>query len=165
VRTGMGVATTTVATSVTNSATVTGLLPGTTYTFAVRAKDAAGLASGYSAMINATTAGTAAGCTAQYIQSSFTGGITVRLLFTNNTTTTWNGWTVSFVFVGGEVINGLWNAVATQQPDGTVNLTSVAWNATVQPGGTVDIGFNATVSAPTNPPTAISINGMACNLA
>lgn len=162
-----GTTETTVATSTTTSATVTGLSAGTSYTFAVYARDAAGNRSPRSATVTAstTTGGTTTGtCAVAYKLSdwgtSFNADITVK----NTSAQAIDGWELDWDFPGGQKINSIWNAKATQSGT-TVKATNESWTRSVPAGGSVNFGLNGSSTAGTNSvPAAFTLNGTRCTV-
>ncbi|MFF9316244.1 cellulase family glycosylhydrolase [Streptomyces sp. NPDC014748] len=157
---------TTVATSTTTSATVTGLSANTAYTFAVYARDAAGNRSPRSATVTATTlrSDTPGACAVTYKLSdwgsSFNADITIR----NNSSQTIDGWNLDFSFPGGQKINSIWNAKATQDGS-TVHATNESWTKTIPASGSVSFGLNGSSTSGTNAvPTAFTLNGHTCTV-
>lgn len=69
--------------------------------------------------------------------SGFTGAIRV----TNNSTNTRSGWTASWQYSGSNRITSSWNA--TVSGGNPYTATGVSWNSTIQPGQTVEFGFQA----------------------
>ena len=69
--------------------------------------------------------------------SGFTGAIRV----TNNSTNTRSGWTASWQYAGSNRITSSWNA--TVSGGNPYSATGVSWNSTIQPGQTVEFGFQA----------------------
>ena len=107
-------------------------------------------------------------CSARYVnygtwQSG--DGFTTQVEVTNTGTTTLNGWTMRFAFTGDQQIRDSWSARSSQS-GATVTLVNESWNASIQPGATVYVGFNATMGGRyANPnPRLLTINGNACTL-
>jgi cellulase/cellobiase CelA1 len=67
----------------------------------------------------------------------------------NTGTATLHGWTVKWTFVNGQTIGGLWGATYTQT-GADVTAHSVAWTATVAPGGTATFGFTGRLPGTAN---------------
>ncbi|MCC5578504.1 cellulose binding domain-containing protein [Microtetraspora sp. AC03309] len=89
---------------------------------------------------------------------SFNADVTIR----NNGTSAVDGWTLTFSFPGGQTINSIWNARATQSGR-QVTAVNESWTATVPAGGTVNFGLNGNSSPGTNGvPTAFTLNGTTC---
>ncbi len=72
-----------------------------------------------------------------------------------------NGWTLTWVFTGGQTVTQLWNGAVTQS--GTqVSVTNAGWNGALATGGQASFGFNG-ASGATNPvPTSFALNGTTC---
>nr|CAA43597.1 cellodextrinase C (CELC) [Cellvibrio japonicus] len=98
----------------------------------------------------------AAGC--EYVvTNSWGSGFTAAIRITNSTSSVINGWNVSWQYNSNRVTN-LWNPnLSGSNPYSASNLS---WNGTIQPGQTVEFGFqgvtnSGTVESPT-------VNGAAC---
>jgi beta-glucosidase len=154
------------AATATNSAALTGLAAGTTYTFAVYAKDAAGNRSARSGTVTITTAGGtgAAPCRVRYAVNDWGSGFTGNVTVSNTGTSAINGWTLRFAFPGSQQLSqgweGTWSQSGTQ-----VTAVNASWNGTINAGASVMIGFNATYTGANPPPTAFTLNGNACAVA
>jgi endoglucanase len=69
---------------------------------------------------------------------------------------------VTFAFPGDQKIREAWLGKYTQS-GATVTLKNESYNARIEPGGSVMVGFNVTTSTAVNPsPTLITVNGAAC---
>jgi cellulose 1,4-beta-cellobiosidase len=76
-----------------------------------------------------------------------------------------NGWTMLFSFPSGQRIQNGW-PVSFSQPAGSAQVTvasNAAWNQSIASGGSITVGFNGTMSGANDPPTAFTLNGVACN--
>ena len=138
------------------SYTDTGLSAATTYTYAVRARDAAGNVSALSDSVMAGTAvddGSGNGCTAEYrVDNDWGSGFTAAVTVTNPTSSPINGWTVTWTWAGDEKVTGAWNATVSQ-PAQEVTATNAAYNGTVAPGASTSFGFQASYTGSTTAPT------------
>ncbi|WP_174248231.1 cellulase family glycosylhydrolase [Streptomyces hoynatensis] len=104
--------------------------------------------------------GTAACRVAVGIQSWGT-GLTETLSLTNTGTTAVNGWSLAFDLPEGQTITNGWNA--TYSPgSGHVTATHAAYNATLAPGATLSLGFQATHTGNAGAPTGFTLNGSPC---
>ncbi|MEU0598982.1 cellulase family glycosylhydrolase [Streptomyces sp. NPDC006393] len=161
-----GTTETAVASSATTGVTVTGLTANTTYAFAVYAHDAAGNRSPRSATVTATTGrgDTAAACAVGYKLSdwgsSFNADVTIRNLSTQAV----DGWELDFAFQGGQRINSVWNAKATQSGN-QVSATNESWTRTIPAGGQVSFGLNGSSTGGNGVPAAFTLNGRTCTIA
>ena len=147
--------------STTTSTTITGLTAGTTYSFAVYARDAAGNRSARSNTVTVTT-GTGGGCSVAYDvtgqwQGGFQGDVTVR----NTTTAPVNGWTLQWSFANGQVISQLWHGIPTQN-GAQVQVRNQTWNPVIAAGGSLSLGFTASHNGTNTEPTAFTLNGVGC---
>ncbi|HTF94858.1 MAG TPA: cellulose-binding domain-containing protein [Cellvibrio sp.] len=87
--------------------------------------------------------------------SGFTGAIRI----TNTRTSVMNGWSISWTYSDSTRITNSWNATVTGS--NPYAATNVDWNKVIQPGQTIEFGFQGTKAAGT---TAIPvITGGACN--
>lgn len=73
--------------------------------------------------------------------SGFTGAIRIR----NNGTSAINGWNVSWSYSDSTRITNSWNA--TLSGSNPYAATGLSWNSVIQPGQTVEFGFQGTKSA------------------
>jgi hypothetical protein len=157
-----GTTQTVVATPTTNSATITGLSPGTSYTFAVYAKDTAGTLSARSGTVTVTTTSTSsASCAVSYQVNDWGTGLTASVAITNTGTSTVNGWTLAFTWPGNQQITQGWSATWSQSGN-QVTAKNLSWNASIAPSATVTIGFNASYSGSDPRPASFTLNGAAC---
>ncbi|MFC7986110.1 cellulase family glycosylhydrolase [Streptomyces sp. NPDC057336] len=155
-----------VATSTTESVTVTDLTAGTAYTFAVYARDAAGNRSARSATVDVTTregGGTpGATCAVTYrVVGEWPGGFQGEIAVRNTGTAPLGPWTLDFTFPDGQTVTSMWGGTPTQT-GGEVSVTPAPYTATVPAGGTVTLGFTAGKGAANTAPAVFSVNGNAC---
>ncbi|WP_046567764.1 cellulose binding domain-containing protein [Micromonospora sp. HK10] len=109
-----------------------------------------------------TTGGT--GPRVTYTVNSWNSGLTASIGITNTGTSAINGWTLAFTLPSGQSITSGWNA--TYSPaSGQVSARNVDYNATIAPGATIDIGFQASHTGNTAEPTAFTLNGIPCTVA
>ncbi|SCL67840.1 Serine protease, subtilisin family [Micromonospora eburnea] len=151
------------AQSTTTSASITGLSPSTTYTFSVRARDAAGNVSDSSPTVTVTTqAPSGLACAVTYqVSSSWNPGFAVNVTLVNTGTVAVNGWTLAWDFAAGEHLTTGYNATWSQT--GTrVTAVNLGWNQVIAPGGSVSLGFEGTHSGSTPTPAPITVNGVTC---
>ncbi len=106
---------------------------------------------------------TAPGCRVEYQASTWQTGLSANVKVTNKGATPWQGWTLAFTFAGAERIQQGWSATWTQQGR-EATATNVSWNATVAPGASVTLGFNASNSGAHTPPAAFTVNGQSCTV-
>ncbi|WP_251153898.1 glycoside hydrolase family 9 protein [Cellulosimicrobium sp. Marseille-Q4280] len=154
-----------VATVTGTSHALTGLTPETAYRVSVVATDRAGNASPASAATSFTTSTTpdAAACAVRWTSSDWASGGTVTLRLTNTGLTALSGWTLGFSFPAGQTLTNGWSA-AWSQTGAAVTARSASWNGTVQPGGSVEVGFNVTHGGANTPPAQITLDGAACTV-
>jgi mannan endo-1,4-beta-mannosidase len=152
-----------VAASSTNTVTLTGLTPDTTYTFAVHARDAAGNRSARSATVSVTTdeaAGVA--CSVGYrAVNEWPGGFQGEIVIRNTGTTTLSGWNLAFTFADGQTVTNMWGGTATQNA-GAVTVSPASYTSTIPAAGSVTVGFTGSKGATNTAPTSFRLNGAVC---
>jgi len=136
-----------VGTSPTASFANTGLTANTIYRYQVRARDAAGNASGFSGSVTVTTAnggGGGGGCAATLTtQSQWSNGYVIQpVRVTNTGTSNISGWTVTFTLPASHAITGSWNATLTISGQ-TVTARGGGNNSALAPRGVGEWGFQA----------------------
>ena len=149
------------------------IVSGPMRSYYVRARDAAGNLSVASntVRVNPTSASPSTpgspspaplACRVTYTsQSQWTNGFVAGITLANTGTTAIDGWTLSYTFGGDQQITGSWGA-STSQTGATVTMRNAAWNAVVQPGASVSFGIQGMWQASNAPPTAFTVNGVAC---
>jgi lysophospholipase L1-like esterase/chitodextrinase len=146
---------TSVGSSSTVSFTDTGLAAATTYRYQVRARDAAGNTSPFSAAVTVTTpGGGSGGCTAVYspVGNPWPGGFQGQVTVTNTGTTATTAWTVTLTFANGQAITQLWGARTT----GTASpytITNETYNGVLAANASTTFGFLASWNGTNNAPT------------
>lgn len=156
---------TTVAASVTNTATVTGLTAGTAYSFAVYARDAAGNRSSRSATVSVTTGkDTTPGlsCSVGYrVVNEWPGGFQGEITIHNTGTTTISGWTLGFTFADGQTVSNMWGGTPTQT-GGTVSVAPASYTSAITAGGSVVVGFIGAKGSTNTAPATFTLSGSTC---
>ncbi|MFC4107578.1 cellulose binding domain-containing protein [Micromonospora zhanjiangensis] len=110
-----------------------------------------------------TPPGQSGSCAVDYAVNAWNTGLTASIKITNRGTSAINGWTLSFTLPGGQTITSGWNATYSGSA-GPVTARNVAYNATLAPGGSTDIGFQATHTGNTAEPTSFTLNNTPCTL-
>ncbi|MER7272178.1 cellulose binding domain-containing protein [Micromonospora carbonacea] len=109
-----------------------------------------------------TTGPPAAGCRVGATVNAWSTGLTEDITITNTGSSAINGWSLAFTLPAGQSITGGWNA--TYAPtSGQVSATNVSYNATIPPGGSVSIGFQANHTGDSAAPAAFTLNGSPCS--
>jgi hypothetical protein len=144
--TGGGAATVVGTTSGTSFA-ATGLSGNTTYTFSVRARDAAGNTSAASAGRTVTTpsggGGGTGGCTATYrTVNAWNGGFQAEVTIANTGTQALNGWTATWTVPGGVSFTQVWNGRGGISGT-TATVRNETYNGNLGPGASTSFGFTA----------------------
>jgi cellulase/cellobiase CelA1 len=93
--------------------------------------------------------------------SAWNSGLTANITLTNTGTTAINGWSLAFTLPAGQTITSGWNA-GYSPGSGRVTATSASHNATIAPGASVGIGYQATHTGDTAAPDAYTLNGTDC---
>ncbi|MEO6086088.1 MAG: glycoside hydrolase family 9 protein [Umezawaea sp.] len=129
-----------VGTATTTSFADTGLSPGSTYRYQVRARDAAGNTSPVSGPVSVTTPA-GGGCTVTAtVQSQWgTGYVVQPVRVVNSRTTTVAGWTVVFTLPAGHAVTGSWNATVTTNG----RTVTARGTGALAPGAAAEWGFQA----------------------
>ena len=122
--------------------TDTGLSPATTYSYTVRARDAAGNISAASTAVSATTqpgSGGDSGCTATYrTTNSWDTGFQAEVAVTNTGTSSTRAWSVVLTLASGRTISNLWNGTLTGS-----TVTNAPHNGALAPNAGTTFGFVA----------------------
>jgi endo-1,4-beta-xylanase len=160
-----GSTSTLVASSTSNSTTVTGLSAQTSYTFFVKARDAAGNTSPASGTVTLTTSAAPppGACKVTYqVSSQWSNGFSAAVTIGNTGTSTINGWTLRWSFTAGQTLSSTWNGTFAQSGS-QVTVTNLDWNKTIAPGATASVGFVGAYSGTNPAPTGFTVNGASCS--
>ena len=118
------------------------------------------LAGSASVTITATAPPTQASFTTTYaITNDWGSGFTAQIVLTNTSTTTINGWTLAFDYTSP--ITAIWNAAIISQVGNHYVVGNVSYDATIAPGQSITIGFNANRIGTSTAPTGYLLNGVA----
>ncbi|MEH1101775.1 extracellular catalytic domain type 1 short-chain-length polyhydroxyalkanoate depolymerase [Micromonospora sp. CPCC 205561] len=103
-------------------------------------------------------------CRVGYTVSAWNSGLTASVTITNTGGSTVDGWSLAFTLPAGQRITNGWNA--TYAATGSaVTARDVGHNATLAPGASVTLGFQATHTGDTTRPSSFTLNGAACSVA
>jgi len=81
---------------------------------------------------------------------------------TSTRSTPRNGWTLTFTLPPGQQVTNGWSGTFSQS--GTaVTVVNAPWNATLSPGASVELGFNANGTGAA--PTGFALDGRPCTSA
>ncbi|WP_157521795.1 cellulose binding domain-containing protein [Herbidospora cretacea] len=159
----------------------TGMVTGQSYTYTVVAKDAAGNVSAPAtpASILArpglptptptptptpSPTPTAGDCEVSYNDVAWTTGMSAWLAIKNTGTATFAGWTLEFDFPhAGQRLTSSHSATFSQSGQ-HVTAVNFPWNAQIQPGASVMLGFNGAHTGQNPKPTAFTVNGLTCTI-
>lgn len=90
-----------------------------------------------------TTVSTAANASCQYVVTNeWNTGFTGVIRLTNTTSSTINGWNVSWQYAAGDRLANSWNAVISGS--NPYSASHLDWNASIGAGQTVEFGFQGT---------------------
>lgn len=105
----------------------------------------------------ASSAATVGGNCSYVITNNWGSGFTGAIRITNKGSSAINGWNISWRYTNGTTLSGTWNATVTgSNPYSASNLS---WNGTIQPGQTVEFGFQGNHTTAETP----VVTGSACN--
>ncbi|MEV8437728.1 lytic polysaccharide monooxygenase [Actinosynnema sp. NPDC051121] len=155
-----------VATTSGTTATVTGLASDTAYQFYVVARDAAGNTSPPSTAVSVRTSTggstTPGACSVTYsVPSAWSNGFTANVTVKNTGTSAVNAWQLAWDLPSGQGITSAWSADVAVAA-GKVTAKGVSWNQNIQPGQSVNFGFNGSSQGTPSKPTAFALNGASC---
>ncbi len=106
---------------------------------------------------------TVIGCNVQYTINQWNVGFSVNINLTNTGTTAISGWTLTFSFSGNQQITQVWNGALTQT-GANISIKDAGYNATIAPGNSTGLGFNASYSGVNASPTIFFLNNQACTV-
>jgi cellulase/cellobiase CelA1 len=86
------------------------------------------------------------------------------MTLTNISGTTWSGWSGAFSMPATVTVTNSWGATLSAS-GGRVNLTPVDYNATVSPGASATLGFQAATATPVTQLTGFTVNAKTCRAA
>ncbi len=104
------------------------------------------------------------GCRVADAVNAWNTGLTESITITNTGTSPINGWSLVFTLAGGQTITSGWNA-GYNPSSGQVTASSVSYNATITPGSSTVIGFQAVHTGNTAAPGGFTLNGVVCTSA
>jgi endoglucanase len=114
--------------------------------------------SSFSSSRSSSAATGGSGSCAYVVSNNWGSGFVGAIRITNNGSSAINGWTVNWTYTGSTRLSGKWNATVTGS--NPYSATSLSWNSTIQPGQTVEFGFQGTHSGTAEIPT---VTGSVCN--
>lgn len=113
--------------------------------------------SSFSSTSSSSSVAPKASCT-YVINSQWSNGFTAAIRIKNNTAQTLNGWSVNWQYPDATKVTGIWNAKLGGNNPYTANNDT--WNANIQPGQTVEFGFQG--SKPAGTAVAPVVTGGIC---
>ncbi|MBI2697715.1 cellulose binding domain-containing protein [Mycobacterium gordonae] len=90
--------------------------------------------------------------------SQWNSGFTGNYALTNTGTTPLSNWNLQFDLPANESITNLWNGQVTQTGS-HYTVTPASYNGTIAPGGSVNVGFQASQTGSYGAPTNLLVNG------
>jgi acetylxylan esterase len=105
----------------------------------------------------------AGACRVTYTMSTWNTGFTTAITVANTSSTAINGWSLTFTLPSGQTITSAWNSTITPA-SGQVTATNVSYNASIAPGASTGVGFQATHTGNTAQPTSFTLNGNTCTI-
>jgi rhamnogalacturonan endolyase len=106
----------------------------------------------------ASSTPTTSGNCSYVVSNNWGAGFTGAIRITNKGTSTINNWNVSWTYAGSTRLSGTWNATVTGS--NPYSATGAGWNNSIQPGQSVEFGFQGTHSGSAEIPL---VTGSACN--
>ena len=106
---------------------------------------------------SSSSTSTKAQCSYQ-VNSEWGNGFTASIRIKNTTYSVINGWTVSWQYTNGSKITNLWNA--TLSGNNPYSARNLNWNASIQPGQTIEFGFQG--SKPAGAASVPIVSGNIC---
>ena len=102
-------------------------------------------------------------CRVQYPMNVWPGGFVANLTISDTGTTAINGWTLVFTLPAGQTITGTgWGASSIRQDGQVVTIINTPWDAIINPGANVSVGFQGTWTTNSGAPTDFTLNGAPC---
>lgn len=102
-------------------------------------------------------------CRVSDARTVWTGGFVSNLTIANTGTTAINGWTLVFTLPAGQhIVGGGWGVFSIRQDGQVVTITNASWDAIINAGASVSVGFQGTWTTNSSSPTAYTLNGAAC---
>ncbi len=93
------------------------------------------------------------------VTSQWNNGFVASVTIQNNTAATVNGWTLQWTFPGSQAITNAWSGIYTQNGNAVV-FKNVDYDATIAPGGSITLGFQASYGGNNTNPLQFSFNGV-----
>jgi poly(hydroxyalkanoate) depolymerase family esterase len=100
-------------------------------------------------------------CRVGYAVNAWNTGLTAAITVSNTGSTPVNGWSLAFTLPAGQTIVSGWNASYTPT-SGAITARNASYDAVINPGTSVSIGFQANHTGNTTAPTAFALNGVPC---
>ncbi|NEA49024.1 PHB depolymerase family esterase [Streptomyces sp. SID10815] len=105
----------------------------------------------------------AAACRVTYAASTWNTGLTASVTLTNTGAAPVDGWALTFTLPAGQTLTSGWNAVFASS-GGTVTARDAAYNATLAPGASTTLGYQAAHTGNAGAPASFSLNGALCQV-
>lgn len=112
-----------------------------------------------SSSLASSSSGAATGSCAYVVTNQWGGGFTGAIRITNRGTSPINGWNVSWSYADGSRVTSSWNA--SLSGSNPYSASNMGWNGTIQPGQTVEFGFQGTTNS--GEASIPAVTGAVCN--
>lgn len=100
-------------------------------------------------------------CDVSDVINAWNTGLVANMTITNTSTTSITGWSLNFTLPAGQVITSGWNANYSPT-SGAVHGVNLSYNATLAPGASTTLGFQATHTGNAAAPPSFTLNGQTC---
>jgi endoglucanase len=110
--------------------------------------------------VASSTGGGGGGSCTFSIQNQWGDGFVAKIVIANTGTTPINGWTVGWAFADGSTVANLWNA--TLSGANPYTASSLSWNSTINPGQSIEFGFQGRKGVLNGAAPTVTITGAAC---
>lgn len=121
---------------------------------------ASSVASSVASSAASSSTGNTGGNCEYVITNEWSDGFTGAIRISNDGSSAINGWNVSWNYTDGSRVTSSWNAnVSGSNP---YTATNISWNGAIQPGQTVEFGFQGTKGGSGNAATP-TVTGSVCN--
>lgn len=109
------------------------------------------------------TAGPAPTCRVAFTVHAWPSGLTASITVTNLSNQPLQGWTLTWDAPAGQQVVQAWGATVVQS-GARVTATNAPWNAAVAPGGSQQLGLNASHTGDASAPRAAWLDGRPCSV-
>jgi cellulase/cellobiase CelA1 len=100
-------------------------------------------------------------CMVTYTARNWPGAFAAKVTISYSSSTSINGWKLTFRFPGDEAVSSAWNASFTQT-GAEVSASNLNFDATIAPGASQSLGFLGAWTSDDAAPAAFRVNHAAC---